>query len=160
MSLYVNLNNMLSNVNFNTNDTNTMYFVVDQVMQNIRGNPAIEKNNMNKFNQFWDKFSGKFDNTTINPVNMQNLDASSSKDLVLLAVAYYLSNLNTYDFNLINYCNKVNMDTSDIIILLLLNDMQTINNFCKVKSIHSQSYYVILTLKRLSALHKVEYNFG
>lgn len=83
----------------------------------------------------------------------------SSHDLLVATTLYYLSDLNRYDFNLINYAYNYNLGVGDIITLLLLNNIHDINAFCKKYSLMGDQYHSIATLKKLSALHKIQFNF-
>lgn len=80
-------------------------------------------------------------------------------NILIIAVIYYLSDLNIYDYHLINYSFEFGLEANDIMVLLLLNNIYDINTFCQLRSISGDKYHTISTLKKLSALHKIQYNF-
>ncbi|XWV25299.1 putative ORFan [Tupanvirus deep ocean] len=83
----------------------------------------------------------------------------SVKNVLIATAVYYLSDLNNYDFHLINHCFKFGLQPNDIIVLLLLNNIYDVDTFCKHRGLTMDKYHTITTLKKLSALHKVQFNF-
>lgn len=81
------------------------------------------------------------------------------KHLLIMTAIYYLSDLNKYDYYLINYGFSYGLEANKIIILLLLNNIHDINMFCQLNHLVGDRYHTIATLKKLSALHRVQYNF-
>lgn len=78
---------------------------------------------------------------------------------LILSAIYYLSDLNFYDYQLVNYSFEYGLKIDDIIILLLLNNIKDIEYFCKEKKLISNEKYNIETLKKLSALYKLQFDF-
>ena len=92
----------------------------------------------------------------IDPVKLKNISSASPETLIILTVIYYLSNLNTYDYRLINITSDLDMPIENMLVLLLLNDIDSIRTFCKQNELNQNITYRIITLKKLSALHKIE----
>lgn len=83
----------------------------------------------------------------------------NSHDILIATTIYYLSDLNRYDYTLINYAYNYNLDIDSIITLLLLNNIYDINVFCKKYNLLGDKHHTIASLKKLSALHKIQFNF-
>lgn len=156
MSAFIDLNGVFTKLNINAYDENTMNFIINSIVNKVDGNPNVNENKQKQFKNLMSEMSSQ---GSVNPIDMSNISNVSSSDLALLAVSYYLSNLNKYDYHLINYCDTIDMTVSDVIILLLLNDIYSIEQFCNTKSCKTDCKNMIITLKRLSALHKVEFDF-
>lgn len=83
----------------------------------------------------------------------------NTHDLLLATTIYYLSDLNQYDYKLINEAYKYGLEIGDIITLLLLNNIHDISVFCEKHNLKNNEQYTLSTLKKLSALFKIQYNF-
>lgn len=168
MSYHYVFQNSISDLKRTLNNNDVMFYIVQQLMSSLNSTPIVEPQHKISFTNFWNRFSTNNSpkqyslsmNNDLQPVAIDDVNRSSTSNIAVLAVVYYLSNLNKFDFHLINYCMRVGLSVEDVIILLLLNDIHTIEVFCRSKNIHSQSYMMIVNLKKLSALHKVENNFN
>lgn len=93
------------------------------------------------------------------PVDVAQLKNTDMKDILILTTIYYLSDLNKFDYKLINEAANMGLSTENIITLLLLNNIYDVKTLCEMNKIGGDALYRITTLKKLSALHKVQYNF-
>lgn len=84
---------------------------------------------------------------------------TTDKNILLTLSLYFITDLNKYDFYLINYALNFGLNPNDVINLLFLNNIRNIDDFCKQHKLYGDKYFTITTLKKLSALHKVNYNF-
>jgi len=135
--------------------------LVGQLLNNILQSNVVDPKYKKIIKIFYKKF--KTISQKLGPLSqltrirtIQNLHGE--KMLVALAI-YYLCDLTKYDYHLINYCFKIGLDTENIIVLLLLNNINDINYFCQKYRLDNYKSQHIATLKKLSAYHKLLFNF-
>jgi len=158
MSASVLINNSINDLKQTLNNNDIMYRIVNDLASKIRTTNIVTPANKDLINQYLNRFPGANTNQIIF-AEQDKITEVSGKDLLLLTIIYYVSDLNKYDFHLINFAIEYGLTMEDVIVLLLLNDMYSIDRFCKLKGLLGTEYYTICTLKKLSALHKVEWNF-
>jgi hypothetical protein len=159
MSVRILLNNSIRDLTHSLNNNDVMYQIVQNLMGRLNTTNIVKPTHKDYVYKYLEKFPSASSQTTLKPVEMSAIQQSSPTDLLLIAMIYYLSDLNKYDFHLINYVMDRSMSIEDVIVLLLLNDIHSIDKFCQMKGLLGSPYYTITTLKKLSALHRVEWNF-
>jgi hypothetical protein len=100
------------------------------------------------------KTTGIYDN-----LDIKKLKNVSAKDLLVLTVIHYLSDLNQFDMKLMDYCLTNGATTESMLVLLMLNDISSIRVFCKTQNFSANVSYTVETLKKMSALHKLQNDF-
>ena len=115
-------------------------------------------NNINNSDLISDqiKYRINFGNhSNLNNIRLQNYLSTQNDTQDLL-----LCELNHYDAKLITLLVKHNVDLDIIITLLIMNNRQDINYLCQKMINNRDICHNILTLKKLSALYKIENNFS
>lgn len=79
--------------------------------------------------------------------------------ILLRTIIYFVSDLNVYDYNLINFLFDASQNPADVIIVLFLNNITDIKTYCIMHDMNLNETQTIITLKKLSALYKLKYNF-
>jgi len=174
MSVQVSINNIvngaINDIHSTLQNNDIMFQIVEELVDRLKKTNIVTPGNKEQIGRYLTHLSKSrpigigiksinlLDSGLINPGIFDNI-GSDPKNLLIMTVLYYVSDLNKYDFHLINYAMENNISVKNIIVLLLLNNTYDINRFCYINSITGQRYYTILTLKKLSGLHKVENNF-
>jgi hypothetical protein len=159
MSINLLVNNAVNDLKQTLNNNDIMYKIVQDLVGKLNNTNIVTPENKNSIVRYMQNFPLSGNSMNLNVVELKNIETSSPKDLLLLTIIYYLSDLNKYDYHLINFGFDYGLTVEDIIILLLLNDIYTIDTFCYSRQIFGSQYYTLVTLKKLSAMHKVEFNF-
>lgn len=134
-----------------------MQHIVANLAEKIRNAKLVKKEYRHIIDRYYKTHRGK--EIPLETIKMTELKTSQPKDLLFLTVIYFLSNLNQYDYMLINLVFEIGLRTDNVIVLLLLNNINDIEAFCSKNKILGENCYAITTLKKLSALHKVIHNF-
>lgn len=148
----------INEVAFRINDDSHINDVISRLIGSINQSKIVAPNVKKAINQYFGINSGQKMMVGGYSNRFESKDVNSY-DLLLATTIYYLSDLNRYDFNLINYAYNYGLDIGNIITLLLLNNIYDINDFCKKYNLYSDQQYTISTLKKLSALYKIQFNF-
>ena len=164
MSVQFSLNSAISDLRNNPYgafNNNVMQDVIYQMLYKINGSNIIEQDNKSNLNNY---FNFNFNTTNNSPYSVFNSKTSNAsklsvKELLIVTAMYYLSDLNIYDYKLINQLFNFGLNSSQVIQVLLLNNIYDLTTFCKMNNLSHDNTYTILTLKKLSALHKIQYNF-
>jgi hypothetical protein len=159
MSINLLVNNAVNDLKQTLNNNDIMYRIVQDLVGKLNTTNIVTPENKSSIIRYMQNFPLDSNSLGLNVVELKNIENSSPKDLLLLTIIYYLSDLNKYDFHLINFSFDYGLTVEDIIILLLLNDIYTIDVFSHSRQIFGSQYYTLATLKKLSAMHKVEFNF-
>jgi hypothetical protein len=141
------MNSLIHNLPINLHTGSFGKQIVSHLVQQINKSPNVKPNTKQNINKYFDMQSGGF--------STKNLSADN---LLQMTLIYALTNLNRYDFKLINLMADI-LEAPDIISLLLLNNIADIKIFCLKKHIYGDVSYNIETLKKLSVLHNLESNF-
>jgi hypothetical protein len=78
---------------------------------------------------------------------------------VRTVLAYYLANTNKYDEKIASLAKSYGFDDSQIVILIILNNVDDIRVFCKNNKLSETQTRSIVSLKRYSALYNLNQNF-
>lgn len=111
------------------------------------------------------KIQNYFIGIQINPTIFNNTFLGSASEdternnLLWRTIIYFISDLNKYDYHLVNASFSSGLDVIDVFVLLLLNNIYDIEIFCKKNFLYGEIYYTIITLKKLSALYKLYHNY-
>jgi hypothetical protein len=165
MSLGSILNHAIGDLRYTLNNDFVMQNLVAQLVNKIKLSNIIlpqHKATINEYFKFGtqsQKYSLQVHVPKPSTQGSNVITKGSIKDLLVSTAIYYLSDLNNYDYHLINYGFNYGLGANDIIVLLLLNNIYDITTFCQKYGISRDKYYTISTLKKLSALHKLQYNF-
>ena len=166
MSARITLDNAIHDLRSTLHNDFMMQNIVTQLVNKINQSRVIKPENKLAMNEYFN-----ISNTTVTrPLSygfnkLSTFDKKTSgnisvKDALISTAIYYLSDLNHYDYHLINYAFNYGLAPNDVIVLLLLNNIYDIEIFCKQKGLASKDkYHTIATLKKLSALWKVQFNF-
>lgn len=147
------LHNAIIDMKLALNNEYIMQLIVAELARRINHSKIIYPEHKLKFNHYFESINKiKFDCMYIK--NLSNVHY-----LLINAAIYYLSDLNYYDYVLINYAFDYGLDVEDIIMLLLFDNIYDVEVFCHWKNLINDHFYNILTLKKLSALWKIQYNF-
>jgi hypothetical protein len=133
-----------------------MQNIVSEITKKIGQSKIIKSEHKNDFDRYLNSLNKK---TVTNNVIISEPQINDETNALILAAIYYLSDLNFYDYHLINYSFQYGLKVDDIIILLLLNNITDIDFFCKEKNLVLNEQQTIKTLKKLSALRKIQFNF-
>jgi len=153
MSVRITLNSAVGDLSRNAFDNNIAHNLLYQVMRKINVSNVVKPENKSMLNNY---FSVSSQNVSDTPIDISRL---SAQDQLLITATYYLSDLNNYDFTLINSAFDFGLGVSDVIVLLLLDNIYDISTFCNKHGLVADFHHTIATLKKLSALHKIQYNF-
>jgi hypothetical protein len=156
MSVRIILNNAINNMSYGDNDS-SINSIMYSLVRNINNSTIIQNRYKQNINSY---FNQMFDGTT--PTSLPSasaVDKSSVKNILMATTAYFLSDLNKYDFNMINSAFDLGLSASDVITLLFLNNYTDILSFCQINNIRSMETNNILTFKKLSAMYKLHYNY-
>lgn len=159
MNYQFSLNTIIGDIN-SSNYNPVMQSIISQLIEKVNQSPIVMPENKHYLNQF---FSGHLFGapriTRPSFSKQMTLNKNDMKNILVAFAAYYLTDLNVYDYKLINYLFAYGMKADDIIALLLMNNIYDIELFCQQKGIIGDRLHTIITLKKLSAFHKVQYNF-
>lgn len=159
MNYQISLNSIIGDIN-PSNYNPVMQSIISQLIEKINHSNVVMPENKIYLNQF---FNGHiFGASRINRPSFSKqmiLNKNNMKDVLISLAAYYLTDLNVYDYKLINYSFAYGLKANDIIVLLLMNNIYDVELFCQQKGIYGDRLHTIITLKKLSAFHKVQYNF-
>lgn len=89
----------------------------------------------------------------------KHINTDNVTDMMVSIASYSMSNLNRYDYILVNKSIDYGLNVEETIELILIDNLDDINNFCNKKSIHGDTRHTLVTLKKLSALYKLQYSF-
>lgn len=146
------------NTTFIHNITNDMISTLhnDAIMQSIV-QQLVDKLNKSKIIKpdHKTKIQNYLTNIEIDDFNI----TKTPYDLLWRTLIYFISDLNKYDYHLVNVAFSSGLNMVNVIVLLLLNNIYDIEIFCKKYFIHGETYYTIITLKKLSVMHKLHYNY-
>lgn len=166
MSIRFPLDQAINDLKFTLHNDFVMQNIVSQLVDKINRSGLVEPQNKLAMNNYFN-FTGRAERkyplsaqiTSFKPGYVKPQGESSVKNLLIATAIYYLSDLNNFDYHLINRAFNFGLGANDIVVLLLLNNIYDIETFCKMKNIMNDRLYTIMTLKKLSALHKVQFNF-
>lgn len=130
-------------------------YVLPPLITHVTSSRIVREENKEKLLQFFNAFKPAQLIGQIQPAEHKNIEKSSPTHLLLIACAYFLQNINRYDMYLINVCFNLGMDAKDVFLILLINNLEDTNDFCRENSIHGHNYFAIVRLKKLSALYKL-----
>ena len=165
MSVRITLDNAIHDLRSTLHNDFMMQNIVSQLVNKINQSRIIKSENKLAMNEYFNISNPTIMRPLSYGFKLSTADKKASgnvsiKDALISTAIYYLSDLNHYDYHLINYAFNYGLQPNDIIVLLLLNNIYDIEIFCKQKGLTSKDkYHTIATLKKLSALWKVQYNF-
>lgn len=157
MNIQFPLNKAINDLSATLQNDLVMQHIVSKLVEKINSAKIVKPQYKTAISQYY--HSAKSQPVPLATVGISNLQNAATKDLLLLATIYFLSDLNDYDFYLINYAFQLGLAPENIIVLLLLNNIYDIEIFCRRYNIYGEGYYTISTLKKLSALNKLWYNY-
>ena len=157
MNFQTILNNSINDLSSTLENDFVLQQIVARLVEKINQAKIIKKEHKYTINKYFSSYSGKL--TDLKTIEMKNINTSDPKTLLLLTVVYILSNMNIYDEYLVNYLFNIGQAADAVIVLLLLNNIYDIEIFCKRYNIGSDGFYNISTLKKLSELHKLQFNY-
>ena len=157
MNFQTVLNNSINDLSSTLNNDFVLQQIVARLVEKINQAKIIKKGHKYTINKYFSSYRGRI--SDLQAVEMKNINTSDPKNLLLLTVVYILSNMNTYDEYLVNYLFNIRQTADAVIVLLLLNNIHDIEIFCKKYNIGSEGFYNISTLKKLSELHKLQFNY-
>jgi hypothetical protein len=164
MSVRITLDNAINDLRSTLRNDFVMQNIVAQLVNKINGSGIINPEYKSAINEYFNLPKPY----VIRPISMaltkpipdkKSGEPVSIKNILISTAIYYLLDLNLYDYHLINYSFNYGLKPNDIIVLLLLNNIYDIEIFCKQKGLLGDKYHSLATLKKLSALWKVQYNF-
>ncbi|XWV26560.1 putative orfan [Tupanvirus soda lake] len=163
MSFRITLDSAINDLRSSLHNDFVMQNIVAQLVNRINQSNIISPQNKFAVNNYFNIPTSQLRRPmTIGfskPSTEKTSGESSVKNVLMATAIYYLSDLNNYDFHLINHCFNFGLQPNDIIVLLLLNNIYDVDTFCKQKGLTMDKYHTVTTLKKLSALHKVQFNF-
>jgi hypothetical protein len=145
----MDINSLLSGMTISASFTQN---IIGNLMGKINKSSIVLPTNKLLFNDYVNSNIGRFG--TNNP-----LEEISEDSIVVSFLFNNLTDLNKYDYNLINTGYNIGLTSDSILYLLMLNNLDDVNDFCTDHNIHGQKQYNIITLKKLSALYKIQHNF-
>jgi len=159
MNFQAVLNNSINDLVYTLHNDFVMQEIVSRLVDKINQANIITKENKYTINKYFSKQG-------ITPLGQSypqpQFDKKTSvtpKSLLLATLVYLLSNLNIYDEHLVNYAFSIGLRPDSIIVLLLINNIHDIEVFCATYNIGNNGLYNISTLKKLSELHKLQFNY-
>lgn len=157
MNFQTLLNNSITDLTHTLHNDFVMQEIVARLVDKINQAQTIKKETKLAISRY---FSGyHMQKTYLQPVEFKNIQATTPRNLLLITIVYLLSNLNIYDEYLINYAFNIGLQPNAIIVLLLVNNIYDIEFFCDRYNIGSDGFYNISVLKKLSELHKLQFNY-
>ena len=153
MDVKISLKNIINDLVSTLDNDFVMQNIVSELVKKINKSKIIKADNKKIINQY---FGNKV--TPIEPAKLSNL-GNTTQNLLLQTTIYFLSNLNNYDYHLINTAFDIGLQADNIIVLLLLNNIYDVEMFCRKHNIYGENFYILSTLKKLSAVHKIQTNF-
>lgn len=132
--------------------------LIKGAISSIINSNHISKSTKKKFNDFSSQIKGG--SPGIKGIDISKMNEAIPRDILIISLFSRLNRLNGYDFKLINYAADFGMDVQKIIVLLLIRDIITFNDFCLRNSISGVPYYNFLQLKRSSEQHYVTHAFS
>jgi len=151
----MDISNILSNVTYDDAFTNG---IVESLIGKINKSNIVTPAHKLKLSSHFGVGSHMVSTHPIDLIKESILGASEDR-IVISFLFGYLTDLNKFDHKLINAGFNCGLDSGDVITLLILNNIDDINEFCIKRRITSDRYYTIATLKKLSALYKLQHNF-
>ena len=82
------------------------------------------------------------------------------EEMMVASLTYYLSDMNKFDHKLVNLGFDAGLTDQDVIVLLIIDDLDSIDHFCQQHGIVGEPYRSIVTLKKLSGLQKLRNMFN
>jgi hypothetical protein len=156
MSAKITLNNAINDLTNTLNNDFVMQNIVTQLVDKINKSKIITKKKNFSIGSYFDPYLAHIKT----PIERYGIPSNNYiLNLLITTIKYCLSDLNIYDYHLINYLFEYNLQPNNIIVLLILNNIYDIDAFCKLHTLHGDKYHTISTLKKLSALHRIQYNF-
>lgn len=131
--------------------------LIKGAVSSIINSNHISTSTKKKFIDFSSQIKGG--STRIKGIDISKMNKAIPRDILIISLFSRLNILNKYDFKLINYAADFGIDVQKIIVLLLIRDIVTFNDFCLRNSISGIAYHNFLQLKRTSELHYVTYAF-
>lgn len=153
MSVENNFKKLITNFNLKIQNGSYSNQLVNKLIASINNSRIVGNNVKKAFNEHFNIVSG-----TKLMIGGNN-NSNNSLDLLIATVSYYLTDINRYDEKLINYAFDIGLDVHSIIILLFLDNISDIQSFCKMNGLTHDKCMTLTTLKKLSALHRVQFNF-
>lgn len=157
MNIQFTLNKVINDLSNTLQNDLVMQHIVSQLVQKINITKIVKPQYKNAINKYYNTYVSH--SIKLQPVELTSLKNAAPENLLLLATIYFLSDLNIYDFYLINVAFNLGLAPENIITLLLLNNIYDIELFCRKNNMYGEGFYAITTLKKLSALHKLQYNY-
>jgi hypothetical protein len=150
------LNSTIRRLNSGMTNESVIHNVVSEIVNNFNQSSIVTNENKRQMNHYYDEIRGGKPKRSL----ADNLpEMTGGCNVIQKALAYYLSNTNKYDEILYNKASSYGIPTDKIILLILLNNIYDIKSFCKDNNLTQEQTQTIITLKKSSALHNVEYNF-
>jgi len=156
MSVTTMLNSTIKHLNSNITNEFVIQNVVSELVDKFNKSPVVTVENKQLLNQYYNSIKNT---KPAKPVGSKLFNMTGGANVIQQAIAYYLSNSNRYDEILFNYGVSYGLNVDKLILLILLNNIDDIREFCKSNNLNQQQILNIITLKRLSALHNLEHNF-
>ena len=166
MSIRFTLDRAVNDLRHTLHNDFMMQNIISQLVDKINRSKIITAQNKYAINSYFNlpvsSMQKKYPlNTQIMALKPGSLISgeSSIKNLLIATAIYYLSDLNNYDYHLINHAFNYGLRANDVVVLLLLNNIYDIETFCTLNQLTGHAKHSITTLKKLSALHKIQFNF-
>lgn len=149
MNIESSIGKIISDMSDTLHNDYIMQKIVDELAKKIYQSRIVKPIYKNKIMEYKNEFINKCECKNMNYVSKILSDT----------VIYFLSNLNIYDYNLINILMDSGLAAEHIIAILLLNNINDIEQYCDSLNMNPDMYYKTATLKKLSALHNLKNNY-
>lgn len=126
--------------------------ITPYIISKINESSLVADKSKDKFNKY---LKGGF-KVKVPSISSLSLREMPGQDILIMALIYYLADLNQFDYQLINLSTNIDLSVEDIILLLLIDNINDINIFCKQRAIYGVYYYLVTNLKKMSAWHRLQ----
>ncbi len=157
MDFQKSISDMITNLTQNVDISLVSDSIIPKLIDNINQSSTVKQEAKNKLN-------AKFNNTgfQLKQIRLSSLRGGGeevTKEALEVIIAHFLSDINKYDAKLINLLSDANVDEKVIVTFLIVNNLDDINAVIRDNNISSNLAQNIITLKKLSALYRIERNF-
>jgi len=158
MEFQGNINDTISSLTKNIDTSFIRKSVVPKLISNINKSNDVSSDAKNKL-------SRQFSNLGSNELRQIRLSSlrgggdNVTKEALEVIITHFLSDINKFDAKLINLLSNANIDGNVIITFLFVNNIDDIKGVCTSNNIGGSLCQNVITLKKLSALYRIEHNF-
>ena len=153
MSAHQQLNVTLRNLTYSIPPDYIINTVVPSIIASIIASPIVE----DKYKAALRKKFGIGNNPT---KSNNSKNSMTPEEMMVASLTYYLSDMNKFDHKLVNLGFDAGLTDQDVIVLLIIDDLDSIDHFCQKHGIGGEPYRSIVTLKKLSGLQKLRNMFN